>query len=128
RAPSPPWGRGKGSGGFESRTSSWRTSTNLLTLPIEGPLLHRINVSDQQNRKERHHGSEYPVSGCRVRKHLLVNYRPRIKKHDFDIKKNKQHGHEVKLDGHASVSLADGQHAAFIGGVLNAISLASRAE
>jgi hypothetical protein len=91
----------------------------LSILPIEGFFFDGVDVAYEQNTEKSDHRSEDEVGV--VPKHFLVNDRPRVKKNNFDIEKDKKHRDQVKLDGHPSVSAADGEHTAFIGRVLDRI-------
>ena len=51
-------------------------------------------------------------------KHVLVDDGPRVKKDNFDVEQDKEHGDEVEFHGHAAGTLALGQHAALVGGIL----------
>ena len=52
-------------------------------------------------------------------KHVLVDDGPRVKKDNFDVEQDKEHGDEVEFHGHAAGTLALGQHAALVGGILD---------
>src|SRR5208283_6031157 len=95
-------------------------------LPIERPLFQREKVTDEKDEHENGHGAE-DHAGV-MREHGAVNDRPRVKKNDLDIEKNKKHGDEVKFDREARAAFADRQHAAFVGHVLDARILSFLAE
>jgi hypothetical protein len=88
-----------------------------LFFPVERALLERINISDEQDGHERKHRAENHRGV--LFEHLFVNDRPRVKEHDFDIEKDKEHRDEIELHREARIAFADGQHAAFVGGVFD---------
>ena len=64
----------------------------------------------------------------RIGEHLFVDDGPRIKEYDFDIEQDEEHRDEIEFHGHARVAFADGEHAAFVGDVLDFAALAFDAE
>ena len=60
-------------------------------LPIEGPLLHSIQVPDKKDQQERNHRAENRPTA--FFEHLPINDRPRIEKDHFDVEKDEEHRH-----------------------------------
>ena len=79
-------------------------------------------------REERNHRAQNQVPRGGISQHVLVNNRPRIKKHDLDVEQDEQHRHEVEFDGEPRAAFADRGGAAFVGGVLGAVAFAAFAE
>ena len=109
-----PTGRAKLDGGQ-------RIAHVRLTFPVEGILLHSINVADQENAKEGDHGSKDEV-GIYCLKHILVDDGPREKKDHLNVKEDEQHRHEIKFHGHAAGAFSFGGHAAFVRGILGGVA------
>jgi hypothetical protein len=85
--------------------------------PIERLFLQRVKVADEQNQEKRNHRAENHIPRRVVGEHVPINDRPRKKKNDFDVEQDEQHSDEIKFDGKARASFADGIRAAFVGGV-----------
>ena len=91
-----------------------------LTFPVEGILLHSINVADQENAKEGDHRAEDEVGI--LTEHILVDDGPREKKDHLNVKEDEQHRHEIKFHGHAAGAFSFGGHAAFVRGILGGVA------
>src|SRR4051794_2473526 len=96
------------------------------TFPIKHAFLERVNVTNKQNHQEGNHGAKN-CSGI-FPEHLLVNDSPWVEENNLNIEEDEEHRHEIKFHGEPGVAFADGEHAAFIGGVFDGGAFACFAE
>lgn len=97
-----------------------------LSLPVEGFLLHGVNVANKQDAEERNHGAKNEGGICR--EHIFINHSPREEENHFDVEQDEEHRHEIKLNRHARCAFAFGGHAAFVGGILGGIGVGAFAD
>src|SRR5437867_13175326 len=86
-------------------------------IPLERAPLPYVNVSHEQDQDEDEHLDEEKAGARSTIPH--EDDRPRDQKHRFDVEENEQHRDEIKLDGEALVSAAEGRHAALVGPLLD---------
>src|SRR5690349_3303461 len=80
--------------------SSRESVSAISSIPIEGTLLPHVDVADGQNPEKNSH--LYQAKDSQLAK---IN-RPWVKKHDFQIKDQKQHRDQVKLHGETNARIA----------------------
>src|SRR5688500_17556232 len=70
-------------------TSPGSPETSLF--PVEGPLLQRVKITDEQNPEKRHHREKNHVARGLAAQHLAIHRRPWVQENHLDIEKNEQH-------------------------------------
>ena len=93
--------------------------------PVERTFLECIYIGYCKNACETTHAPESHVASGSEFTEL---HGPRVKKHDLDIKNDKQHRDEVEFDTEAGRSLSNGKHAALVGRILGGVFAAFFAE
>ena len=97
-------------------------------LPVKRLFLERVQITGKQNQQERNHRSQNQIARGVVGQHVAINHRPRIHEDHFDVEKDEQHGHQIKLHREPHAALANGVLAALVGGVLGLSAFAVFAE
>src|SRR5687768_6525730 len=85
-----------------------RQSLDSFLAPIEHALAPDVDVTGGQDQKEHEQLHEArPLQ-------LTKRHRKGIEEGDFDVEEEKNHRHQVELDGMALARVADRRHAAFV--------------
>src|SRR5262245_42665689 len=84
------------------------SSAMSLPAPIERALAPDVDVTRQQQREERDDLPETRLA------EVAGGDRPGIEKRDLDVEEQKDHRHEIELDGLALTRVADRRHAALV--------------
>jgi len=85
------------------------------TAPIKRSFFDRVDISDHENGNEAQHA---PENDRAMDDHEFAeDNRPREHKNNLDIKKNEEHGDEVKFDTESRLRAGVGNHSALVGHV-----------
>src|SRR3954466_8307506 len=87
-------------------------SSPTVSTPIERAFAPDVDVTGEQQRHEEQHLDE-PAPA-----EIAQRHRPRVEEGDFDVEEQENHRHEVELHRLALARVADGGHAALVGGRL----------
>jgi hypothetical protein len=88
--------------------------------PIQRAFFQCVDVCDGKNSSEPGHAGEN--GRTLVHGEIAKLNRPRIHENHLDIEDNEQHRDHVKFHGEARCSIANRQHTAFVGGILDGIA------
>jgi hypothetical protein len=88
----------------ESNAIGWsslmRSTPTLALNPTRAPPSSNVGVPDEQDRDEEQHLDQ------RQESQPVERHRPRVKKDDFDVEQDEQHGDQVELDREALAGVA----------------------
>src|SRR6516164_7188106 len=94
---------------------------NELPFPVQCTFLQRINETDHKDYNETEHATENgPPKFLDV---IPIRDGPRIHEDDLNIEQDEQHRDQVEFYAEARLRSPQGQHPAFVSGILNGIAL-----
>ena len=97
-------------------------------LPIEGALFEDVDVGDSEDAGESGHAEEGHAAVGFVLHEVRILNCPWIHEDDLDVEDDEEHGDEVEFHAEAWGSVADGEHAAFVGDVFHSVAAGPFAE